>query len=235
MVVGLFESGRTPPGPEAVLEYIGLHARKPSFVACGKLTPMLDQPDKSARNAKCSTLVARLLVLCAALIAQLSLCALAFSGPVPDYVTPKFQAPIAAWLAQHPNYRIAIDADCDCPEDIRRLRVGSPPDWPPNPAYHPYYLAGDFVGDGVQDVAIGVISLKDFAKFRVLIVHGPNPSGKRRPNFLSERLDIRQGLFFGAPRPKPWQLGVGPFESEGVLFEPTATGYRLSDSDEDAD
>jgi hypothetical protein len=104
------------------------------------------------------------------------------------------------------------------------------PGWPPNPGYHPYYVAGDFVGDGIEDIAIGVIAFKDTTKFRVLILHG-----KRRPAFLSERLDIRQGLFYGAPRPKPWLLGVGPFESEGVLFEPTATGYRLSDSDEDAD
>ena len=175
----------------------------------------------------------RLIVLGAAVVISFS--PRAFSASVPSYVPPSFQLLIAGWLAHHSNYRIAIDADCGCPDDIQTLRAGSMPSWPPNPGYHPYYVAGDFVGDGIDDVAIGVMTLKDATKFRVLILHGKNLNGIRRPMFLSERLDIHQGLFFGAPRPKPWRLGVGPFESEGVLFEPTAKGYRLSDSDEDAD
>jgi hypothetical protein len=176
----------------------------------------------------------RWIVLSAALVISFSP-RMAFSASVPDYVPPKFQGLISRWLAHHSNYRIAIDADCGCPDDIQTLRAGSMPGWPPNPGFHPYYVAGDFVGDGIEDVAIGVIALKDPTKFRVLILHGKDLHGMRRAAFMSERLDIRQGLFFGAPRPKPWRLGVGPFESEGVLFEPTAKGYRLSDSDEDAD
>jgi hypothetical protein len=101
------------------------------------------------------------------------------------------------------------------------------------PDYHPYYIVGDFRGDGAEDVAVGVISNEHSDKFRVLIIHGAPLNGRPAKIFLSEELDLRQGLFYGAPRPKPWRLGVGPFESEGVTFEPTRDGYRFSSADDD--
>jgi len=152
---------------------------------------------------------------------------------VPSYVATRFKNPILSWLSQHSGYRLANDADCSCADDIARVRAGWPPEWPPLPDYHPYYIVGDFRGDDAEDVAVGVISQQRPNKFRVLIIHGAPPSGHAAKNFLSEELDIRQGLFYGAPRPKPWRLGVGPFESDGVTFEPTRNGYRFSSADDD--
>jgi hypothetical protein len=152
---------------------------------------------------------------------------------VPSYVASRFKSPIMSWLSQHPGYRLANDADCACADDIAQVRAGWPPEWPPVPHYHPYYIVGDFRGDGAEDVALGVISQQQPNKFRVLIIHGAPPDGRAAKTFLSEELDFRQGLFYGAPRPKPWRLGVGPFESEGVTFEPTRDGYRFSSDDDE--
>jgi hypothetical protein len=161
------------------------------------------------------------------------------AGPVPSldsvpaYVASRFKNPILTWLRLHPGYRLADDADCSCADDIAHVRAGWPPEWPPNPDYHPYYIVGDFRGEGVEDVAVGLISHQWPNKFRVLIIHGAPPNGRAAKAFLSEQLDFRQGLFYGPPRPKPWRLGVGPFESDGVTFEPTRDGYRFSNDDDD--
>lgn len=152
---------------------------------------------------------------------------------LPSYVSSHYRPAITSWLTRHPGYRIALDADCSCDEDIAQMRAGYSGDWPAVPNYHPYYMVGDFRGDGAQDVAVGVISQQYPKKFRVLIIHGTPAKGPAARTFLSEELDFHQGLFYGAPRPKPWRLGVGPFESEGVLFEPTPTGYRFSSDDDD--
>ena len=168
--------------------------------------------------------------------------AVALSGPpaavpsvdaVPSYVALRFKESILRWLSHHSDYRLAKDSDCSCDDDLAQARAGWPPEWPPAPDYHPYYIVGDFRGDGAEDVAVGVISQQHPNKFRVLIIHGRPPSGTARKAFLSEELDFRQGLFYGAPRPKPWRLGVGPFESDGVTFEPTRDGYRFSSDDDD--
>ena len=152
---------------------------------------------------------------------------------VPSYVALRFKSWITSWLSHHPHYRLANDADCSCVDDIAQVRAGSPPEWPPIPEYHPFYMVGDFRGDGAEDVAVGVVAQEHPNKFRVLIIHGAPPSGHAAKTFLSEELDFRQGLFYGAPRPKPWRLVVGPFESEGVTFEPTPDGYRFSNEDDD--
>jgi len=152
---------------------------------------------------------------------------------LPSYIAPRFKNSLTRWLTQHPGYRVANDADCSCADDIAQVRAGSPPEWPTIPDYHPYYMVGDFRGDGADDVAIGVIYQQQPTKFRVLIIHGVPRTGAAAKTFLSEELDLRQGLFYGPPRPKPWRLVVGPFESEGVTFEPTGNGYRFSEDDDD--
>jgi hypothetical protein len=156
------------------------------------------------------------------------------ANPVPTYVAARHRAALSAWLIHHPAYRLAVDSDCSCQDDIARTRAGSPPDWPSLPDYHPYYIVGDFRGDGAEDVAVGVVPVKYPKKFRVLILHGVPSTGDAGKTFLSALRDLLgQGLFYGAPRPKPWRLGVGAFESEGAVFEPTADGYRLSEDEDD--
>jgi len=151
------------------------------------------------------------------------------SDALPSYVAPRHAGAILSWLQRHPEYRIALDADCSCADDIASIRSGD--GWPPAPDYHPYYVVGDFRGDGAEDVAVGVISRQRAGKFRVLIIHGHSPGGQVVTVFLSKDRQLGEGLFYGPPRPKPWRLIVGAFASEGAAFEPTASGYRLSETD----
>jgi hypothetical protein len=167
------------------------------------------------------------------LVAVLNSGAAASAESLPDYVAPRYRPAIASWLTSHPGYRVAIDADCSCDDDIAQMRAGYSADCPGVPNYHPYYTVGDFRGDGAEDVAVGVTSQQHPKKFRVLIIHGTPLKGLgTAKTFLSEELDFHQGLFYGAPRPKPWRLVVGPFESDGVTFEPTPTGYKFSSDDD---
>ena len=64
---------------------------------------------------------------------------------------------MAVWLASHSKYRAATDADCDCNEDIRHMKVGYGGNWGPVPDYRPYTATGDFNGDDVVDFAVVVI------------------------------------------------------------------------------
>jgi hypothetical protein len=38
---------------------------------------------------------------------------------------------------------------------------------------------------------------------------------------------MKAGLFYGPPRPKPYRLIVGTFESEGLVLQPLGNTYRL--------
>ena len=59
------------------------------------------------------------------------------ADPVPTYVAARHRVAISAWLSHHPGYRLAVDTDCSCKDDIAPTRAGAPPDWPPLPDYHP--------------------------------------------------------------------------------------------------
>jgi len=154
------------------------------------------------------------------------------SAPVPNYISSKLSRALVAWIALHQEYRVAIDTDCSCADSISRVREGH--GWPPSPNFHPYYAAGDFNGDSEEDLAVGVISRQHPKKFRVLILNGTSSRTLAPKEYLSGEFPLGWGLFFGAPRPKPWRLIVGPFEAEGATFEPTPSGYKLvADESED--
>jgi hypothetical protein len=97
-------------------------------------------------------------------------------------------------------------------------------------------VVGDFNGDGQKDLAIVVIAPVAAAKrFQLLLFNGPF-LGKQShgPAFVSEFLDLTgQGLFFGPPRPKPYRLLVGAFESEGMVLAPKGKGYAWAFSSND--
>ena len=97
-------------------------------------------------------------------------------------LSPQEQKVVRAWLVQHPEYRLATDADCKCPEDIRKMRAGSGGVWKPVPDYHPYIATGDFNGDGVTDFAVEVIKQsKSPNDFVLLVFNGPSAPAQHRP------------------------------------------------------
>ena len=134
---------------------------------------------------------------------------------------------IAAWLNQHPGHRLAKDRDCSCDEDIKEMRVGGGGVWKPIPDYHPYVVSGDFNDDGDIDFAVVVINTSKAHDSMLLVFNGPVDLDHPVPAFVDKRDYMRIGLFYGPPRPKPYRLVIGPFESEGLLLQPRGKTYRL--------
>lgn len=135
---------------------------------------------------------------------------------------------------QHPEYRLATDPDCKCAEHIREMRAGSGGVWKPVPDYHPYIATGDFNGDGVTDFAVEVIEQsKSPNDFVLLVFNGPFRSDSTAPVFIQSGV-YGEALFFGPPRPKPYRLVIGPFDSDNsAILVPTGTTYRLESGEED--
>jgi hypothetical protein len=136
---------------------------------------------------------------------------------------------IAEWLTNNRGYRLASDQDCDCTEDINMMRAGSGGIWKPVPDYHPYVASGDFNGDGIIDFAVVVINTRKAHDSVLLVFNGPNHLRDSIPAFVGPHDDLgRSALFFGPPRPKPYRLVVGPFESDNTLIlKPHGKTYRL--------
>jgi hypothetical protein len=140
------------------------------------------------------------------------------------------------WFARHSAFRQATDADCDCLGDIQEMRAGSGGVWKPVPDYHPYVVAGDFNDDGAEDFAVVLIDRqKKEKKFALIVFNGPFSSRTRSPAFMETGMDLGgMGLFYGPPRPKPYRLLLGRFESDsGSLLIPHGRTYRWDDGDEE--
>jgi hypothetical protein len=157
-------------------------------------------------------------------------------SPVPPVsrhtLTQQEQTVLQSWLSQHPEYRIAEDGDCECADDIKQITAGDGGVWKAVPDYHPYVATGDFNSDGQQDFAVAVIKRsKKENNFALLVFNGPFQSGPTSPAFVKEGLDLTyRGLFYGPPRPKPYRLIVGRFESDtGSVLVPHGRSYKLND------
>lgn len=99
------------------------------------------------------------------------------------------------------------------------------------PDYHPYVVTGDFNGDGIEDFAVVVIQRsKQENSFELLIFNGPLKSESAAPACTGSGVDLKyQGLFYGPPRPKPYRLLLGRFESDsGSLLLPSGRSYKWS-------
>lgn len=147
-------------------------------------------------------------------------------GEIPSFIEADHAAILTRWLSANESYRVATDADCSCDSDLVDTRTKAAGVWKARPNYHPYYTVGDFNWDKATDFAVGVVKGHKPETFQILIFHGPfsqKHSGKAA--FVSEPLKLGQGLHYGPPRPKPYMLLVGPFESEGALLRPTRRGY----------
>ncbi len=147
-------------------------------------------------------------------------------------LTTQQEGILAGWLARNPRYRAASDADCDCAEDIQRMRAGSDGPWAGVPDYHPYRATGDFNDDGAVDFAV-VLVHRDRAlahkNYALIVFNGPFTKSTSSPAFLEAGLDMkRAGLFYGPPRPKPFRLVIGRFESHGALLTPHGRTYKVT-------
>ena len=146
------------------------------------------------------------------------------------------QQVLKSWLARHSAYRQATDQDCDCAGDIQQMRAGSGGIWKPLRDYHPYIATGDFNGDGVQDFAVVLIDGgKQEKNFALIVFNGPYKPERQIPAFFQSGMDLKYiGLFYGPPRPKPYRLLLGPFESDsGSLLIPHGRTYRWDDNEEE--
>jgi hypothetical protein len=110
------------------------------------------------------------------------------------------------------------------------MRRGSGGPWKPVRDYQPYMATGDFNGDGQSDFAAVVVDDTQPVEqsFTLLVFNGPIKSRRQRPAFVEQKLDFRhRGLFFGPPRPRPYRLLFGLFESEGHLLRPVGPSYQI--------
>jgi hypothetical protein len=151
-------------------------------------------------------------------------------------LTSQEQKFLGVWLARHPDFRVATDSDCDCAEDIQQMKKGYGGGWPAVPDYHPYVATGDFNSDGVRDFAVVVIDgSKSAQNFVLLVFNGPFDSRAATPAFVASGLDLRyQGLSFGPPRPKPYRLVMGWFESDNTaILVPHGRTYKLQGNEDD--
>ena len=144
---------------------------------------------------------------------------------VPDYIGGEQRIVILKWLTKHPNFRLALDEDCRCQESIKAIRSETHEAWEPIPDYHPYYMPGDFNNDESQDVAIVVVEKANRANSMLVVFNGPlGQSQATTPAFASSKLS--GALFYGAPRPEPFRLVIGAFNSEGIVLEPKVRTYE---------
>jgi len=95
------------------------------------------------------------------------------------------------------------------------------------PDYHPYVVSGDFNGDGEIDFAVAVARTNTPHIFKILVFNGPIKSVGEAPSFVDSISGLTGiGFFYGPPRPKPYRLVVGAFESEGDVLVPKGQTYR---------
>jgi hypothetical protein len=145
-------------------------------------------------------------------------------------LVPQEQKVLTNWLTKYPQFRAATDKECDCSESIQLMKAGDGGIWRPVPDYHPYVATGDFNGDGVRDFAAVVIDkTKSAHQFTLLVFNGPFDSSTVVPAFVASDLDLKyMGLSFGPPRPKPYRLIMGGFESDNTsMLVPHGKTYQL--------
>jgi hypothetical protein len=102
--------------------------------------------------------------------------------------------------------------------------------WLPIKDYEPYVAVGDFNDDDYEDFAVIVFNAgKQTRPFSLVVFNGPHDTTVATPSFVAADMElVRQGLFWGAPRPEPHRLLLGPFESEAVFtLVPVGSTYRL--------
>ena len=143
------------------------------------------------------------------------------SGSEWGILDAKQETALTRWLGLHANFHLATTEDCDCDEDIKRARRMGP--WgKPVPHYEPYVMVGDFNRDGQQDFAAVLIDRTNRSASALVIFNGPI-SESSLPVFVGKAGAISHRALFQTQHEN--YLLIGPFESEGCIFEPTSFGY----------
>lgn len=115
------------------------------------------------------------------------------------------------------------------------MRTGYGGNWPRVPDYHPYVVAGDFNSRGPRDFAVFVIDRSKSAKnFELLVFNGPFGTRPVLPVFVESGLDMRgEGMSYGPPRPKPYRVVIGPFESDNTwILVPRGMSYKMQTNED---
>ena len=150
---------------------------------------------------------------------------------IPVYVRGEARTVVSNWLTKNPTLRLALDDDCECDERIKAIRTGAYGAGKPIPNYHPYYMMGDFNNDGTTDIAAIALERANPENSTFVIFNGPLSERKDAlPVFMSTKL--KGALFFGPPRPEPFQLVIGAFNSEGAGLEPKAGTYEAVEDEQ---
>lgn len=173
-------------------------------------------------------LYAKRTIGCALLILMLVTGISAQKAAVPDYFSAEHRTVLQKWLARRQKFLVATDKDCgQCANEIANERRLSGTD------YHPYYIVGDFNGDGKKDFAVALTELeadeegRAEQKFKVLVFNGPFSRRTALPAFEKDELNLRDGgLFFGPPRKQPYRLFIGLFgNDQGLTLIPRGRKY----------
>jgi hypothetical protein len=122
---------------------------------------------------------------------------IAFAESLPTYIQESQVNTLRAWLSANDQYRLAIDSDCECSDDIDELRRGDGAAWSPQPNFHPYYAKGDFDGDGFEDVAVVAVPRIQEGIVRVVIFFGSKAGISQEAQTIAERGSsvANRGLF----------------------------------------
>jgi hypothetical protein len=155
------------------------------------------------------------------------------AGDLPGYVREPHVPVLGTWLSAHPGYRLAIDNDCECAAEIEELRRGDGGAWRPQPDFHPYYAAGDFDGDGFEDLAVVALPRKPDDQILIVVLLGAKPGAAGDVTVIPKggRSVADRGLFIARSAdgraPKHPVLLFGAFGSEGepvpIRRSPTPT------------
>lgn len=132
-------------------------------------------------------------------------------------------AALASWFSKHPDYRAATPDDCQCNDDIESIQRGDGGAFPAVPLYQPYFIRGDFNGDGVADAAIVAISSKANPKIMIVVSIADRNAVKATTQQIprtGENL-VARALFCARPFPatpeQACRLLFGAFESEAEV------------------
>lgn len=139
-----------------------------------------------------------------------------------EHIAENHASVLENYLKNKPGLRPAIPADYDrANPELAANRQSSP-------AGHPYYVRGDFSGDGREDFAVILKSAKGDRAFTYAIFNAPfNPKNPQAAS--SGQTDYRFVLHYNKkPEESSRRLYIGSYDSDdGLYIEPNGNGYKF--------